>query len=59
MRKYTIMWTLEGPGGKIHAPNNPSPVEAEDLNGVLKQLAGNIPALGFGLRVVGVYITEE
>ena len=58
-KKFDLKYILRGPAGTVEAPNNPNPVECENLDEVVKQLAesGLPPMPGFA-TIVGLRITE-
>jgi hypothetical protein len=48
--KFNLFMTIRGPGGLAEVPNNTNPIEAENINEVLKRI-GKIPTNLFGVDV--------
>lgn len=58
-KKFDLQYLLKGPAQTIEAPNNPNPVECEDLNEVIQRLArSGLPKMPGFATIVGLRIRE-
>lgn len=54
--KFNIFLTLQGPAGRIKAPNVSNPVEADSIQDVLRQLSEKLTNSNDLIQITGVEI---
>ena len=58
-KKFDIRYTLKGPARTMEVENTPNPVECEDLDGVIRNLAeAGLPKLFGGAKLIALRIAE-